>query len=221
MCGRFALETVQEIYTRFNVENRLPYLSPRYNIAPGQEVPVIVRKSPNQVVLMKWGLIPHWAKDPKIGYKMINARAETISIKPSFKSSLKNRRCLIPANGFYDWYKSSIQKVPYYVTLKEDSLFGLAGLYDIWKEKDGKEIYSFTIITVPANELLMKIHNRMPVILKKEDEDIWLDKELNDEKKLNDLLKPYDFSKMKDYQVSDLVNKASVDNKELIKPLNI
>jgi putative SOS response-associated peptidase YedK len=172
---------------------------------------------------MKWGLIPHWAKDPKIGYKMINARVETIGMKPSFKNSFKNKRCIIPADGFYEWWKPSFTKakVPYFVGLKDHQLFSLAGLYDEWEDDSGKNIRSFTIITVPANKLISAIHDRMPVILKKEDESDWLDVGINDQKKLIRMLKPYNSKEMESYQVSSFVNKTDVDRKELIEPIRI
>jgi len=217
MCGRFAFSATEKFYERFDVKNKLD-LKPRYNIAPGQEVPVVLCEEENRAKLMKWGLIPHWAKDAKIGYKMINARSESVSEKPSFRTPLRTKRCLVPANGFYEWDKKGLEKIPYFITLKDESLFGLACLYDIWQDEQGKDIFSFTILTAPANRLIAKIHDRMPVIIKKPLEGLWLDKKLTDEKKLIKMLEPYDSDAMQAYQVSKTVNKAVSDSKDLIKP---
>src|SRR3989344_516811 len=132
MCGRFVFTPggKSAFTTRFDIENDIE-VEDRYNIAPGSMVPVVTRHSPNQVVLMRWGLIPHWAKDPKIGYKMINARLETVKEKPSYRSSLKSKRCLVPASGFYEWQKEKGGKVPHYIHMKEEPLFAFAGLYDV------------------------------------------------------------------------------------------
>ena len=128
MCGRYVLDPTDKFYNRFQIENRLDELGPRYNIAPTQIVPVVISKSPNRVMLMKWGLIPHWAKDPKIGYKMINARIETLKEKPSFRDALINRRCIIPASGFYEWKETKDGNSPYYIHSKDNPLIGFAGL---------------------------------------------------------------------------------------------
>ncbi len=174
MCGRFTLDPTTKFYERFEISNRLDELTSRYNIAPGQLVPVITKNSPNRVEMMKWGLIPHWAKEAKIGYKMINARAETLAEKPTFRNLIKNQRCLIPASGFYEWKKTEKGKIPYYIHEKKEPLFAFAGLYDFWKSPEGAEIKSFTIITTSPNEVMKNIHDRMPVILKRADEEKWL-----------------------------------------------
>jgi len=219
MCGRFTLEPTPKFYQRFKVQNRLDNLKARYNIAPGQEVPVIVRQSPNQIKEMRWGLIPAWAQDEKIGYQMINARCETLEEKPSFRAILKSRRCLVPASGFYEWQATKAGKIPHYVKLKKESIFAMAGLYDIWHDgKRGKDIYSFTIITTSANSLLKEIHNRMPVILSQTEEDVWLDQEIDSALKLRPLLDPYQDQVMEEYVVSKKVNFAKLDAKELIEP---
>lgn len=184
MCGRFALQPGDKFYDRFNIENRLDALVERNNITPGQMVPVIMSKSPNRVELMKWGLIPHWAKEKNIGYKMINARIETLVEKPSYRGPLKSKRCLVPASGFYEWQATRFGKTPYFIHLKNEPLFSFAGLYDVWTdgEDDGKveKIYSFTIITKNANKTISKIHDRMPVILEQSRESEWLDRDLQD-----------------------------------------
>jgi len=172
MCGRYTLVPNNDFYNRFEAENRLDDLLPHYNIAPGQTLPVITHNSPNQVVLMRWGLIPSWAKDPKIAYHTINAKAETVATKPAFRSSFKTKRCLVPASGFYEWKKlDSKKKQPFYFQLKSQELFSFAGLYDIWKNENGEEHKTYTIITTVANEDVAIVHDRMPVILNKKDEE--------------------------------------------------
>ena len=218
MCGRFAFTDTEKFYERFDVKNKID-LKPRYNIAPGADVPVVLREEENRAMLMKWGFIPHWAKDAKIGYKMINARSETVREKPSFAKSLVTHRCLVPANGFYEWEKSGPEKIPYFITLKGEPLFGLACLYDVWRNEQGKDIFSFTILTAPANRLVARIHDRMPVIIKKPQESLWLDKEIKDGEKLVKLLEPYDAGAMQAFEVSKEVNKAAYDSKNLIKPV--
>lgn len=222
MCGRFTLIQVEKIPTRFNAQITGEInLRKRYNISPNQPVPIVFQESPNKVEEMIWGLIPHWAEDPKIGNKLINARAETLLKKPAFKESFLRRRCLIPADGFYEWKKLGKEKIPYYIKLKDSSLFAFAGLYDVWKSPDGRLIKTFTIITTEPNELVKEIHNRMPVILRKEYEEIWLNKEVNDFKKLQSLLVPYPAEEMEAYPVSKKVNSPSYDSEDLIKPVKI
>ena len=217
MCGRFTLEPTAKFYERFHIENRLDQLIPRYNIAPGQQIPVVISKSPNRVLMMHWGLIPHWAKDPKISYKMINARIETIAEKPSYRASVKNKRCIIPASGFYEWQATKEGKQPHFIHLKKHPLFGFAGLYDIWKNELGEEIYSCTIVTRAANHFMAKIHDRMPVILHPEHETKWLNKEITDPQDALMFLEPTKDSEMEEYEVSKEVNKPANDSADLIK----
>jgi putative SOS response-associated peptidase YedK len=147
MCGRFTLDPTTKFYERFKVSKRLD-LTARYNIAPSQDVPVIIRNSPNRIVMMRWGLIPHWAKDESIGYKMNNARAETITEKPAYRGLLRSKRCIVPASGFYEWQATGDKgKQPYYIHADAGEYLPFAGLYDIWENPEGREIYSFTIIT--------------------------------------------------------------------------
>jgi putative SOS response-associated peptidase YedK len=168
---------------------------------------------------MKWGLIPFWAKDPRIGNRLINARAETIAEKPSFKSALKANRCLVPASGFYEWKEIGGRKMPFLFQLKDISLFSFAGLYDVWKDEQKNEIKTFTIITTNANSFMAPIHDRMPVILTPENENIWLDNAINDVPQLLPLLKPYPDETMEMYPVSPAVNNPKTDSPELIQPL--
>ena len=171
------------------------------------------------MALCKWGLIPSWAKDPKIGYKMINARAETVAEKQSFRSSFKKHRVLIPANGFYEWKKEGKSKIPFYISLKSGAPFGFAGLLSEWISPEKKQICTCTIITTGANDLLQNIHDRMPVIIKKEEEDMWLHNE-EDRNVLQALLKPYPSDEMDYYAVSTMVNSPANNSPECIKPLH-
>lgn len=170
---------------------------------------------------MSWGLIPSWAKDQVIGQKMINARSETLTQKPSFKRVFVSRRCIVPATGFYEWAKEGKQKVPMHFVLRGNGLMGLAGLWDIWKYPDGegRDHYSFTIITTSPNELLSKVHNRMPVILRQEDEDRWLDPSFKDTKELLPMLNPYPAEAMEGYPVSRAVNSPAFNGPECTVPV--
>ena len=216
MCGRYGFIPGKDFYKRFKVDKATGKLKASYNVAPGRTMPVIIRQSPNQAVEMKWGLVPHWAKDPRIGYRMINARAETLGSRPAFREELHTKRCLVPANGFYEWEHKGKDKVPYYIKLKNDEMFAFAGLYDIWKDAEGKMLMTYTIITTDSNPLVGKIHDRMPVILKEEYEDEWLDPGEKDIEKLSALLKPYPAGELEAYQVADLVNNPKNDNEKLI-----
>lgn len=213
MCGRYGFIPGKNFYKRFKIDKATGKLKPSYNVAPGRTMPVVIRQSPNQLIEMKWGLVPHWAEDPKIGYHMINARAETLSSKPAFRSLLSSKRCLVPASGFYEWDHKGKAKIPYYIKLKNDDMFSFAGLYDIWKDAEGKMLMSYTIITTDSNTVVGKIHDRMPVIIPIEDEDEWL--ESRDEK-IHKLLKPYPAGEMEAYRVSISVNNPKNDNKSLI-----
>lgn len=220
MCGRYTDIKPDYAYRRFEVARPLDFNTPKYNIAPGMLQPIITRNSPNKATLMKWGLVPFWAKDPKIGYKMINARAEGIADKPAFRKPLRTQRCIVPATGFYEWKKlDDKKKQPYYFFIKDEEMFGFAGLYDIWKDVSGKEFYTYTIITTTPNELMTPIHDRMPVILPKDAEDLWLDPDINDPQPLAAMLKPYPSEKMEKYPVSTDVGNTRNDSPNLIQPI--
>lgn len=219
MCGRYTLTVDEElILVRFqSVKVTDDVYTKRYNIAPGQLVFAIVNDGEkNRLGTLRWGLIPPWAKDPKLGYKMINARGETLAEKPAFKRAFRRQRCLIPADGFYEWPFSGKEKQPYRIRLKSGELFAFAGLWERWSAPDGTVIHSCTIITTEANELLADLHPRMPVILKKEDEALWLDRNCNDVALLETLLKPYPADEMEVYPVSSEVNSARNDYPSLI-----
>ncbi|MDD2443267.1 MAG: SOS response-associated peptidase [Desulfotomaculaceae bacterium] len=218
MCGRFTLAAdINKLAAVFYLRENIFSHTPRYNIAPGQEIAVIT-KNPGgrEISLMKWGLIPHWAKDKRTGYKMINARAETIDNKPAFKGPFLHRRCLIPADGFYDWKKLNGEKEPIYITLPGRTLFAFAGIWNCWAAPGGEAVYTCSIITTPSNEYIRAIHDRMPVILDREQEhQAWL--EMDEPVSLKKMLRPYQ-GKMTVYPVSKLVNSPKTDSRQLIEP---
>jgi len=220
MCGRYGFVPDTNFDERFQVEHRQETLLPSYNVAPGATMPVVVRNSPNRVELMKWGLIPFWAKDPKISYKTINARAETVATTPAFREAFKRRRCLVPASGFYEWQKTERGKIPYFIHLKDTELFAFAGLYDVWKDAEGQELRTYTILTTTPNALMQPIHNRMPVILQPDDEGTWIDPGVNDPVSLLSLLKPFPAELMEAYTVSRAVNSPANDSNELLSPVD-
>lgn len=216
MCGRFQLSVKGKMISeRFNVEVFDEFYKPNYNCAPSQKLPVITNTAQDKISYLKWGLVPFWAKDPKIGYKMINTRAETIDEKPSFKQAFKKRRCLIPANGFYEWKKNK-HKIPYRIFLKTEELFAMAGIWETWHDVEGRPLHTFSIITTRPNQLIENIHNRMPVILKPENETAWLNND--DEQFLLGLLEPHQADRMEAYPVSDKVNSPRNNSEDIILP---
>src|SRR5215831_18452770 len=211
MCGRItATFEFSDIRVRWNLDRDLPKYKPRFNIAPEQmspTIPVIVRPSGgNESRLMHWGLIPNWAADPSIGNRMINARAETLTERPAFKHLVDNRRCIIPADGFYEWRKEGKRKVPMWVNLKSREPFGFAGLWDVWRRPEGDLVEPFTIVTTEPNELVRPVHDRMPVILLPEDEERWLDVFRMPFGRVRSLLQPYPEDLMDAHDVSPIVN---------------
>ncbi len=202
----------------------VPPLKPRYNIAPSQTVPAVRlkpggNKTRREVVLLRWGLIPSWAKDAAIGNRMINARAESLAEKPVFRAALRRRRCLIAADGFYEWQATGRSKQPYFIRFRDDRPFAFAGLWDSWEGADHKAIDSCTIITTAANELIRPIHDRMPVILAPEAYEVWLDMAVENMDTITSLLVPFYSKEMEAYPVSTLVNKATHDEPGCIEPL--
>jgi putative SOS response-associated peptidase YedK len=221
MCGRYTQTTdLETLQRRFEFDSGGVTLEPRYNLAPGQEAPVVVEEGAKVLKPMRWGLVPYWAKEASIGYKMINARAETLAEKSSFKKSFRERRCLVLADGFYEWCKLKGKRtgVPMRFILKSREPFAFAGLWDAWKRPEGDVLLSFTIITTGANELLRSVHDRMPVILRPQDEDKWLDPDLKNIDHLVPLLMPYPSDMMEGYEVSTLVNSPKNDVPECILP---
>jgi len=215
MCGRFALfSSVQAIKKYYNYLNEVQDWKANFNIAPSQKIPVIINKNGEKnLEFFHWGLIPFWAKDKKIGYKMINTRAETISEKPSFKYAFQKRRCLIPANGFYEWRKED--KQPFFFQMKDSEIFSFAGIWENWKSQEGNYMQSCSIITTSANDFMKGIHHRMPAILPKEQETIWLSNQ--SQEKLLSLLQPFDSEKMITHKVSKNVNSVKNNYEELIE----
>jgi putative SOS response-associated peptidase YedK len=222
MCGRFVRKsTLTEIKDEFDIGEIQWAWEPSYNVAPGQEIAAVVKNGENKLVSFRWGLIPFWAKDEEVGYKMINARSETIAEKRTFAQLLKKRRCLIVADGFYEWQKSEDKKIkiPMYITLRSGRPFGFAGLFDIWKSRDGKVVQSCTIITTKPNELLAPIHNRMPVIIPAGARALWLDRSIEESRQLLSLLDPYPAHDMLAYEVSRQVNSPKNNSSDLLRPL--
>jgi putative SOS response-associated peptidase YedK len=217
MCGRYSLVPTDNLAERFNVEEQLPLL-PRYNVAPSQPMPVVVRNSPSHLVEMQWGLIPSWSKEPRATFSTINARSETVTTSPVFRGPFKSRRCLVPASGFYEWQQTGRGKQPFCIRLKGGELFAFAGLYDVWRDGEGNELYSYTILTTTPNDLVAAIHNRMPVILRREDEDVWLDKQ-TDQARLRALMTPYPAHLMETFPVSRAVNNPVNEGAELLEPV--
>lgn len=223
MCGRYSqTQSAETIKDAFQLTT-LPDIQPRYNIAPTQPVAVIgVRDGDRRHRLLTWGLVPSWAKDPSIGSRMINARSETVSEKPSFRAAFKRRRCLVVADGFYEWQRQGQgkPKQPYYFHLKNQRPFGFAGLWEHWSSPDGSEIQSCTILTTAPNALLEPVHNRMPVILAEADYDAWLDPTYYDPKHLQGMLRPFEAEAMAGYEVSTAVNSPTHDSPDCLESLD-
>jgi putative SOS response-associated peptidase YedK len=223
MCGRFTIsisadELKEYLKESYEIEEvNAEFDLPRYNVAPGQPIISIINDGKkNRVGLFKWGLVPSFSKDEKIGNSLINAKSETLIEKPSFKSSYESKRCVIIANGFYEWKKEEKQKTPMHIKMIDSSIFPIAGLWSTYTKTDGSKLHTATIITTEANTLVSTIHDRMPVILTEENKKIWLNPQIKDTSILQKLLKPYDASLMQSYPVSSLVNSATNDTPECI-----
>lgn len=219
MCGRYVIFSLApELESYFGTRPPSFELTPNYNVAPTQEIPVILQQDGiRQIKRRRWGLVPFWAKDTAIGARMINARVETLASKPAFKAALKHRRCLIPANGFYEWAGKSGSKQPFYFHLPSNEPMAFAGLWEIWKPGDGETYKSCTIITTEASDSVRNIHNRMPVILKPEAFCPWLDPENKDAGGIETLLKTRFVAELDRYPVSRLVNRVENNSEECIK----
>jgi putative SOS response-associated peptidase YedK len=212
MCGRFTLTTdVEQLEERFSFHTTNLAFTPHYNIAPSQQVLTVIGAEERRGGFLRWGLIPSWAKDPSMGDRMINARAETVAEKPSFRRALQKRRCLVLADGFYEWRKEGKTKTPMYIRLRSHEPFGFAGLWETWKSPEGEAIHSCTVITTTPNSLMESIHNRMPVILSREGESSWLDRAIETPERLLPLLIPYSADAMEAYAVSSMVNNPRND----------
>ncbi|HEV7902587.1 MAG TPA: SOS response-associated peptidase [Pyrinomonadaceae bacterium] len=223
MCGRFAQRSdPKRLAKEFKVAE-VPQVEARYNIAPTQEILAVRELADGQEMsFFKWGLVPSWAKDVSMGARLINARSETVQEKPSFRDAFKKRRCIIPADGFYEWQRTGGKKQPFFFRMRDESPFGFAGLWDRWQDGEGKAIESCTILTTGANEVLRPVHDRMPVILHPEEYALWLGGEERQRGLLTDLLRPYPAEAMVGYPVSPLVNSPRNKGAELTAevPLN-
>jgi putative SOS response-associated peptidase YedK len=219
MCGRYTLENVQEISERFQARQLRFELASTYNIAPSQDLPVVKSEEDGDraIRLMHWGLIPRW-RSGRGGVALINARAETAAEKPMFRVLIRRRRCLVPASGFYEWQARAHRKQPYFVTVKDQPLFAFAGLYDVAANDDGDPVGSYVILTTRANALLSTIHDRMPVILRPEDEALWLDPTVTDADAFEPLFDPLTSGALVAYPVATSVNDARHDGPNLIRP---
>jgi putative SOS response-associated peptidase YedK len=211
---------MRQLMEEFGVDEELEGRTERYNVAPSQRVLAVVNDGEgNHFKEFKWGFVPHWAKGPKPRY-MINARSETVAEKPTFRSAFSNRRCLIVADGFYEWRKSGKTKVPMYIRDVSGRPWGFAGIYETRTTAEGAEATSCAILTTEANDVMSKIHNRMPVIIDPEDRELWLDPEVTDPEVLLPLLRPYDGDRMEVHPVSTDVNSPANDSPDLIRPLD-
>ena len=214
MCGRYAITSpLEAIIKAFDVKSALSNLQPRYNAAPSQDLPVIrAGKEGRDLGLMRWGLVPSWSKGPDSRYSMINARAETVASRPAYRGPFKNRRCLIPADGFFEWKQTGNGKQPFYITLKSGEPFVFAGLWDHWISPEGEDLTSFTIIVTDANDTVSPIHDRMPVILPENDHAAWLGEDRSPSRtRLAIMLRPYPAELMRAHPVSRDVNSPAND----------
>ncbi|MCZ6834283.1 MAG: SOS response-associated peptidase [Planctomycetota bacterium] len=223
MCGRFSLTTPEEVIAKFFSLLAIPRLKPRYNLAPTQACSVIRQDDTSggrRLDPMHWGLIPSWAKDKSIGNRMINARGETLAEKPSFREAYRKRRCLIPADGFYEWKKEGKRKQPHWIGRANRALFAFAGLWEKWNESDQDVIESFTIITTEPNETIRTLHDRMPVILDPSDYDAWLDPDQDDANTLQELLVATPIDLLEFHPISTRVNSPTHDDPSILEPLD-
>lgn len=226
MCGRYTLSTPADLLADLMQVQPASDLAPRYNIAPTQEAPIIrLGEEPGaarELWYLRWGLVPFWAKDPSIGNRMINARAETVAEKPSYRASFRKRRCIVPADGFYEWQKTGgSTKQPYYFRLKDRLPFAMAGLWDRWDKGDDQPLETFTILTTEPNELVAEAHHRMPVILGEKNLSRWLDPQADAQSTLEKLSLPYPHTAMEGFPVSTYVNNPANDSPRCVEPLGI
>jgi putative SOS response-associated peptidase YedK len=222
MCGRFTLRTpMTKLAEQFMLpglsEGNLPELTPRYNIAPTQNVAVVrMGDAGRELAMLRWGLIPSWADDLSIGNRLLNARSETAATKPAFRQAMKKRRCLVPADGFFEWRKVGRAKQPHLIGLADGGLFAIAGLWEYWR-RDDQVVESCTLLTTSANELLQPLHDRMPVIVAPQDYSLWLDPELQEAEPLTPLLRPFPAGQMRCIAVNPVVNNARFDTPQCVE----
>jgi putative SOS response-associated peptidase YedK len=220
MCGRYSLIFIDDLGNRFRVFNPMIGSRSRFNVAPGNEMPIIINHEKNELVMMKWGLVPHWVSDIQSAQRPINARADSLSEKPSFTELLTNHRCLVPASGFFEWKKDGSKKIPFYFHLPEAPLLAFAGLWDQWADHEGNLLFTYTIITTKPNESIAKIHNRMPAIFLPGHEDLWLSKTALNTSDLKEILAPFPAENMEMYPISSLVDSPDTDDERVIRPVN-
>ena len=223
MCGRFTLSTSPEELARCFQVVELPGLSPRYNIAPTQQVATVravvqEQGGARELRLLRWGLVPSWAEDLRVGNRMINARSETAAKKPAFRSAFRKRRCLVLADGFFEWRRRGKSREPHFIYMRDRRPFAIAGLWEQWADpEDGEVTESCTLLTTGPNELVEQIHDRMPVILEPGDYDLWLDPQVSDPEQLEPLLRPYPAAEMTSHAVSSRVNSPRNDDPSCLK----
>jgi len=221
MCGRFVLTTpAQALATHFEAWAGQLVLAPRYNIAPTQEVVAVrIEQRSRRLVMLRWGLVPSWAKDPAIGNRMINARSETAAEKPSFRNALAGRRCIVPASGFYEWKREGARKQPWYFHAPDHAPLAIAALWEMWRAPNGTALESCTLLTTAANALLSAVHDRMPVLLRRQDYGRWLDPDIRDAREIQSLLVPAPEQSLTSHAVSAAVGDARRDDARNIEPL--
>jgi putative SOS response-associated peptidase YedK len=218
MCGRYTVGDSHDLFRRFHITENSLEVADRFNVAPNQHMPVVIRETVNRLALMQWGLIPAWAKEPKASSGLINARIEGIQNKPTFRTPVRKFRCLVPCDGFYEWKKEKRGKTPYHICRKDRQLFALAGIYELWDAPSSEVVGGYSVLTTRPNELMEPIHNRMPVILDAGLEDAWLDIHGTDITKLLDQLEdPFPTELLEAYPVSIKVNTPISDSPELIQ----
>jgi putative SOS response-associated peptidase YedK len=225
VCGRYRLSRRKQIIAEhFDTADWQDDWSPRFNVAPTQPVPVI-RQNPKEPIrelsLMRWGLIPSWAKDTSGSARMINARSETAHTLPAFREAMKLRRCLVPADGFYEWQRRGSAKQPYCFEVNNGELFAFAGLWERWRDPSGQWVKSFSILTTTPNAVTSTVHDRMPVILRKDDYDVWLDPGMQNVAAISEMLKPYDAKSMRSYPVSTRINHVANDDADCSREVEL
>lgn len=221
MCGRFSLGATIRVAQAFDVPN-WPEMPPRYNIAPGQDIAAVIwnrEAAHREVRSPRWGLVPFWAKEGGMGHRLINARAETVATKPAFRKPFRERRCLVPADGFYEWERQGRRKRPWHIRMRDGRPFAFAGLWDRWQPTEGAPVETVTIVTTEPNALVGRIHDRMPVILPSMEYGLWLDPAVQDIERLHALLRPYPEDEMLAYPVGTQVNNPAKDGPDLVAPL--
>jgi putative SOS response-associated peptidase YedK len=221
MCGRFEIHSAPQIIAEiFGITEWDIEYPPQYNIAPSQDILIVINDGKRKLIKSRWCFVPSWSRDLNTGYRMINARAETVASNRAFKSAFEKQRCLVVADGFYEWRKEGTTRKPFYLRLKSHKPFGFAGLYSIWASPEGERLYTSTIMTTAANELVLPIHDRMPVITPADKYDVWLDPGTKDSSALQGVLHPYPSGEMECFPVTPKVNSVKYNSPENIKPLD-